>query len=473
MLTIILFIILLAGKFRLYFTEIVTTTLTTNDIKKKLNTTLHLTWLSNEDNDSTDVMYREDLFEGDIVFINNGTIISNRVSTIQDASCCKSWNNFSVPRFKMLVIQHNAVRQKALLWPHGRIPYIISNAYTNISKLIILEAFKEYQLLTCIRFVPKKQFDFNYIYIAPYDGCYSMIGNNGGKQEVSLGDGCLKKGIVIHELMHVLGFFHEQNRPDRDLYVDILWENVKPTLLEQFDKYEATIIDDLGSPYDYDSVMHYSAVAFSKNGKPTIIPKSIDKVIKIGQRHGLSSIDVWKINKLYNCMKKISVNPASNVQNMENGEQSKELQTQVSGTIRKQFATTIRTVTAASTLSNHSTVTIANISNNNNNRTRTRSIQEFKVNLNLSTSPLTFMSTYLNSSSNLIGTISAAALTTMIATLPTTSSSPALQRILFCNDRHRYCQILKTLIKDFCIIYPRFVQDYCAHSCEKCKKKIT
>ncbi|MCP9260192.1 Metalloendopeptidase [Dirofilaria immitis] len=360
MLTIILFIILLAGKFRLYFTEIVTTTLTTNDIKSALI-------ISNEVALS--------------VFINNGTIISNRVSTIQDASCCKSWNNFSVPRFKMLVIQHNAVRQKALLWPHGRIPYIISNAYTNIR----ISAFDMYTVC------PQKQFDFNYIYIAPYDGCYSMIGNN--------------------------------DRPDRDLYVDILWENVKPTLLEQFDKYEATIIDDLGSPYDYDSVMHYSAVAFSKNGKPTIIPKSIDKVIKIGQRHGLSSIDVWKINKLYNCMKKISVNPASNVQNMENGEQSKELQTQVSGTIRKQFATTIRTVTAASTLSNHSTVTIANISNNNNNRTRTRSIQEFKVNLNLSTSPLTFMSTYLNSSSNLIGTLSAAALTTMIATLPTTSSS--------------------------------------------------
>ena len=54
----------------------------------------------------------------------------------------------------------------------------------------------------------------------------------GLRQTVSLDDKCILReapGIVIHELMHVLGFYHEHQRPDRDKYVKLDLDNIEPS----------------------------------------------------------------------------------------------------------------------------------------------------------------------------------------------------------------------------------------------------
>ena len=39
---------------------------------------------------------------------------------------------------------------------------------------------------------------------------------------------------MAHELVHALGFFHEQARADRDLYVKINEENIRVSIVEKF-----------------------------------------------------------------------------------------------------------------------------------------------------------------------------------------------------------------------------------------------
>lgn len=36
----------------------------------------------------------------------------------------------------------------------------------------------------------------------------------------------LEKGVILHEILHALGMFHEQSRPDRDDYVNLYRDNI-------------------------------------------------------------------------------------------------------------------------------------------------------------------------------------------------------------------------------------------------------
>jgi hypothetical protein len=59
--------------------------------------------------------------------------------------------------------------------------------------------------------------------------CWSPVGRTGsGEQRLSLGQRCWYLGIVIHELGHAVGFWHEMNRPDRDDWIYVYWNNIIP-----------------------------------------------------------------------------------------------------------------------------------------------------------------------------------------------------------------------------------------------------
>lgn len=110
--------------------------------------------------------------------------------------------------------------------------------------------------------------------------------------------------------MQLFRFLHEQNREERDRFVTIKSNNIKPGYEVNFAKAKAGETSGFGVTYDYGSVMHYSSTAFSKNNKPTIEAKTITTE-KMGQREGFSKKDIEKINKMYKCRGVTGVNGAS------------------------------------------------------------------------------------------------------------------------------------------------------------------
>ncbi|XP_053982426.1 zinc metalloproteinase nas-4-like [Hylaeus volcanicus] len=200
----------------------------------------------------------------------------------------------------------NGLKAESARWPGGVVPYVLSPYFNAEQRKVITDAMNDYHKYTCIKFKPYKGEESDYVRItAGNSGCWSSVGRIGGRQDVNLQvPGCLvKKGTVIHELMHVIGFLHEQSRYERDEFVSIQWNNILSGHSGNFEKASKRTTDAFGVGYDYGSVMHYSANAFSRNGQPTIVPKGASKN-QLGQREGFSKRDIQKIRKMYKCNKR-------------------------------------------------------------------------------------------------------------------------------------------------------------------------
>jgi len=186
-------------------------------------------------------------------------------------------------------------------WPLGIIPYEIDDSLSEHSG-IIAQAFREYLFKTCIKFLPRTIFNQNYVRIFAGNGCYSSVGLiNQGLQPVSLGTGCLDYGTIVHELGHTVGFFHEQNRSDRDDYLNIYWGNITEGMEDQFAKLDPSH-NLLINGFDVDSIMLYGEYAFSWDGwSKTMEHKLGYEMREVYEKPGLSPADVERINVAYGC----------------------------------------------------------------------------------------------------------------------------------------------------------------------------
>ncbi|XP_068604986.1 meprin A subunit beta [Brachionichthys hirsutus] len=187
-------------------------------------------------------------------------------------------------------------------WPKT-IPYYMEDSLEINAKGVILKAFEQYRLKSCIDFKPWSG-EANYISIFKGSGCFSSVGNRHvGKQRLSIGRNCDRIATIEHEFLHALGFWHEQSRADRDDYVRIMWDQISEGKEHNFNTYNDTTSSSLGVPYDYGSMMHYSKTAFRNGTEATIVTKIPAFSEVIGQRMEFSDSDLLKLHRLYNCSK--------------------------------------------------------------------------------------------------------------------------------------------------------------------------
>nr|XP_002736272.1 PREDICTED: zinc metalloproteinase nas-7-like [Saccoglossus kowalevskii] len=195
--------------------------------------------------------------------------------------------------------KRSVIADESRRWPNAVVPYVIDPVYDGESVRKIESAMEEFHHYTCLRFV-RRTYEEHYLYILPLDGCWSGFGYGAyAGQKISLGNGCVAFTVILHELMHALGFIHEQNRNDRDNYVYILRQNISPNFVSQFEKTLDKVLTH-GTPYDYDSIMHYHRTAFTKDGQPTVI--SVDDYHKeLGTATTFTKWDFVEINAAYKC----------------------------------------------------------------------------------------------------------------------------------------------------------------------------
>ncbi len=173
-----------------------------------------------------------------------------------------------VPRDTLLKSLSGNVNEPSLqIWPTTEIPYFIQPNLTNPDR--VLQALALFSG-TNIHFVPYVDQEDAIVFEQGMGACKSYLGYIGGHQKIILSNGCSPKEIA-HEIMHSLGFLHEQNRTDRDNYVNVLWDNVDPKFKINFEKFSSAMMKVSGlTQFDFESLMIYPENMFSINNQPAM-----------------------------------------------------------------------------------------------------------------------------------------------------------------------------------------------------------
>lgn len=199
-------------------------------------------------------------------------------------------------------------------WPHHRVYFRFAESVIKEDREVIREVMSEIEDNTCVTFVETSRRRYKYLTITTeksyncmmcyYLGFVCPLKNGGSVRSSPF---CTKafdcpyyygsvgmrlqftlpfcgrltqrwKALITHELLHVLGLIHTQNRADRDKYITIHEDAIDKKSISQYMPkcYNCQTYD---LPYECDSVMHYGWMDFAASGRllaffrPTMSPR--------------------------------------------------------------------------------------------------------------------------------------------------------------------------------------------------------
>ncbi|KAJ2946639.1 hypothetical protein O0L34_g12696 [Tuta absoluta] len=194
-------------------------------------------------------------------------------------------------------------------WPNNTVVYEIAEGeFGPLQTAAILEGIADIERHSCIKFRKRRPDEGIYTLVTGgAGGCFAHVGYWAARgvhtynvARNTPGVGCFRHATIVHEWLHILGFFHMQSTHNRDDYVQIVEENLQPGTENNFEIYTPDMVSNLEIEYDYVSCMHYSAYAFSRNGEKTIIALR-EHEGEMGQRLYITDKDWLRLNRHYNC----------------------------------------------------------------------------------------------------------------------------------------------------------------------------
>lgn len=172
-------------------------------------------------------------------------------------------------------------------WPNAQVNYEFDKSQHQRARETVTNAMNYIQNVSCVQFVERQPNEKtkHYVLIRRGRACSSKIGmRQSGPQQMIIDGNLCTKGSVIHELLHILGFLHMHAANERDEYIKINWDNIRDDAKLNFEQFKINV-PMFDTKYDYDSITHYSQIAFARNkSMPTIIAKK--PAPNMGQRKG-------------------------------------------------------------------------------------------------------------------------------------------------------------------------------------------